>query len=304
MPGQGVDSTERPVPQWLDGLERIDVVLASGFRREALRRFVRIGRWLEPVPGVVCRTNGILTSRQWRRAAMLYGGSGAVLSHDSAGEAFGFCRPVDIVHVTVPHGRNLRSTAEVRVHQTTRPTRAVVVDELRVTAPARTAIDMALRLTRPDDVAALLGRAMQRWPLTVEELDDELALAPMRGSRPARDALADIAAGSRSAAEAKLVRLLRSSTLPMPEFNAPVSTSLGTRYVDALWRELGKGVEVDGQAFHLDAGAWRADLTRQNAVQTAGIVLLRIAARRLWTEPEAVLAEIAAFLGIDLAATA
>jgi very-short-patch-repair endonuclease len=90
----------------------------------------------------------------------------------------------------------------------------------------------------------------------------------------------------------------------MPEFNAAVSTALGTRYVDALWRELGKGVEVDGQAFHLDASAWRADLTRQNAVQTAGIVLLRIAARRLWTEPDAVLAEIAAFLGIDLALTA
>ena len=36
---------------------------------------------------------------------------------------------------------------------------------------------------------------------------------------------------------------------------------------------------------------------RQNAIQTAGIGRLRIAARRLWTEPEAVLAEIAAFLG-------
>ena len=82
----------------------------------------------------------------------------------------------------------------------------------------------------------------------------------------------------------------------MPELNAPVVTSSGTRYVDALWRWLGKGAEVDGQAFHFDASAWRADLVRQNAIQTTGIVLLRIAARRLWTEPESVVAEIRTFL--------
>jgi hypothetical protein len=185
MPDQRVDSSGRDVPLWLDELERLDVLARSGQRRAAVRRLVRIGRWLEPVPGVVCRTNGILSPHQWRRAAVLYGGSGAVLSHETAGAAYGFCRPVDIVHITVPHGRNLRSTNEIRAHQTTRPTRGVMVDDLPVTAPARTAIDMAMRLSRPDDVAALLGRAMQRWPLAVEELDLELDLAP-RGPGPRR----------------------------------------------------------------------------------------------------------------------
>jgi len=86
--------------------------------------------------------------------------------------------------------------------------------------------------------------------------------------------------------------------MPLPEMNAPVATRLGRRYVDALWRSLGKGVEVDGQAFHLDAAAWQADLVRQNAIQSEGIVLLRVAARRLWTEPDAVIEEIRAFLGL------
>lgn len=110
--------------------------------------------------------------------------------------------------------------------------------------------------------------------------------------------MADLAAGSRAASESRLLQLIRRAGLPLPELNGPVSTSLGTRYVDALWRSLGKGVEVDGQAFHLDAASWRSDLLRQNAIQTTGIVLLRIAAHRLWTEPAAVVAEIAAFLGL------
>ena len=83
----------------------------------------------------------------------------------------------------------------------------------------------------------------------------------------------------------------------MPELNAPVETALGTRYVDALWRHLGKGVEIDGRVFHIGSASWEADLARQNAIQATGIVLLRITARRLWTEPDAVIAEIRAFLG-------
>jgi len=133
---------------------------------------------------------------------------------------------------------------------------------------------------------------------SLEQLARELDIAPSRGSRRPRAALADLAVGSRSAGESRLLHLMRRAGIPLPELNAPVSTALGTRYVDALWRSLGKGVEVDGQAFHLDAGAWQADLLRQNAIQSTGIVLLRIAARRLWTEPDAVISEIRAFLGL------
>jgi len=55
---------------------------------------------------------------------------------------------------------------------------------------------------------------------------------------------------------------------------------------------------VDGQAFHLSPEAWRADLARQNEIQSTGVVLLRIAARRLWTEPDAVVREIRWILGL------
>ena len=159
---------------------------------------------------------------------------------------------------------------------------------------------MALCLTSATSVAAHLGRVMQRGRVSLDQLAHELDLAPSRGSRRTSAGACRPCVGRGRRGEARLLQLMRRAAIPLPELNAPVTTALGTRYVDALWRELGKGVEVDGQAFHLDAAAWQADLLRQNAIQSTGIVLLRIAARRLWTEPDAVIAEIHAFLGLPL----
>ena len=285
-------------PPWVADVAAVDELVRTGTRRQTIRRRIQRGAWQEPCPGVVCRTTGNVSSYQWLVVATTYGGSGAMVSHASAGELWSFGPAPPLVHVTVPHGRHRRSTADVAVHQSCRPCRPEIVDDLLVTPPARTAIDMALGLATGAAVDALLGRVLQRGRVSLDQLADELLLAPRRGSALPTAAMADLAAGSRSAAEAQLLRLVRRAGMPLPELNAPVTTSIGTRYVDALWRALGKGVEVDGQAFHLDAAAWQADLVRQNAIQSEGIVLLRIAARRLWTEPDAVIAEIRAFLGL------
>ena len=283
---------------WVDDVAAIHDLLSAGVPRRTVRRRLAAGRWQQPTAMVVCRTTGSLTTHQWMVSALAHGGPGATISHDTAGSYWGFGVASRPVHVTVPHGRRRPSTDDIRVHQSRRPCEPRVVDDLLVTPPPRTAVDMALCLTSATSVAAHLGRVMQRGRVSLDQLADELDQAPSRGSRRPRAALADLAVGSRSAGESRLLHLMRRAGIPMPELNAPVSTSLGTRYVDALWRELGKGVEVDGQAFHFDAAAWQADLLRQNAIQSTGIVLLRIAARRLWTEPDAVIAEIRAFLGL------
>lgn len=152
-------------------------------------------------------------------------------------------------------------------------------------------------MRRLADVEQLFGRAVQSRRVGVDELVAELECAPSSGSWLPRQALAGVTAGSRAASEGQLLRLIRRAGLPVPELNAPVVTATGTKYVDGLWRELARGVEVDGAAFHLGPREWQADLRRQNAIQTTGIVLLRIAASRLWSEPEAVIAEIRTFLG-------
>jgi very-short-patch-repair endonuclease len=282
---------------WCDDLALVSDLVEAGGVYRTIRRRVRVGTWQEPLRGVVCRTTGQLTERQWLRAALLYAGPSAAISHASAVQLWGVPMDVDAVIVTCPHGRHPPSTPRVRVRQSKRPYRRLPLDGLAVTSSARSVLDASLDLRHLAEVDALFGRACQRGLVTVDSLGDELADAPSSGSRLPRLALSELAAGSRAASEAQLVRLLRRSGLPMPELNAPVATALGTRFVDALWRRLGKGVEVDGKAYHLGPAEWRADLTRQNAIQTAGFVLLRIAARRLWTEPDAVVREIRWFLG-------
>jgi very-short-patch-repair endonuclease len=277
----------------------LEQLYERGLVRQTARRRIKRGAWQEPFPGVVCRTTGTLSPRQRLVAAGAYGGDGAAVSHGSAGAFWGFGSPPASVHITVPHGRHRLSTLDVVVHQSRRPFRPVLVEELHVTPPARTAMDMSLAMSSFDAVTSLLGRAIQRDRVSIATLSEELDAAPRRGSMWPRRVMADLTAGSRAASESRLLQLMRRAGLPLPELNAAVSTRLGTRYVDALWRDLGKGVEVDGQAFHLDPAAWRSDLIRQNAIQSTGIVLLRIAAHRLWTEPEAVIAEITAFLGLS-----
>lgn len=287
---------------WRHDLATIDTVAATGLRRATARRRVRTGRWTEPLPDVLCRTNGVLTTGQWRTAALLYGGETAVLSHATAAALYGLVSPpVPPLDITIPHGRARKGRTElVTVHQSIRPLVSWHVEGWSCTPVTRTVVDLALTLRAGDDVTALIGRALQRRWTSVEQLAEELERAPRRGSRNVRLALGDLAAGSHSAAERQFFRLLPRYGLPLPELNAAVRTEMGTKYVDALWRALKKGVEIDGQRFHLDAAAWQADLLRQNAIQATGVVLLRIAARRLWTEPESVLREVAHFLGVPI----
>jgi very-short-patch-repair endonuclease len=285
-----------PPSPWVGDLATIDALVAAGLKRRTVRRRISVGRWSEPLPGVACRTTGDLNDDQRLTGALLYAGAGSMLSCATAGVFWGLGRASHAVHVATSHGRNIRSTPEVTVHQTKRPCEPRLVQDWLVTPPSRTAIDIALELHDIDAVRSVLGRAVQSNRSTPVQLGDELDLAPKHGSLLPRVALEEIALGAHAASEARLVRLILRTGLAAPEYNAAVQTSAGTKYVDALWRSRGKGVEIDGRAFHLGPTEWAADLARQNAIQTCGIVLLRIPAYRLWREPAAVISEITAFL--------
>jgi hypothetical protein len=293
-----------PEDCWCDDLARVDDLVDAGVVYRTVRRRIRVGSWQEPLRGVVCRTTGVLSHRQWLRAALLYAGPDSSISHASAVTLWGIPLESDRIVVTCAHGHHPPSTSEVWVRQSRRPYQRLPLEGLRVTGASRSVLDAGLDLVRLRDVDDLFGRAVQRRLTTVDQLAEELLDAPSGGSRLPRQSLAALSEGSHAASEAQLVRLITRAGLPAPEMNGLVQTARGIRYVDALWRALGKGVEVDGQAFHLSPEAWAADLARQNDIQSTGIVLLRIAARRLWTEPDAVIREIRWFLGMAAPTTA
>ncbi len=90
---------------------------------------------------------------------------------------------------------------------------------------------------------------------------------------------------TRSAAERRLLALVKAGGLPRPETNVKVAG----HEVDMLWPAAHVVVEVDGFAFHSGRGAFERDRRRDADLQAAGHRVLRITWRRLQAEPEAVL---------------
>jgi hypothetical protein len=113
-------------------------------------------------------------------------------------------------------------------------------------------------------VRAVVADAVQRRACEVRDLAAELAGGPKSGSALFRLALADVAGGIRSTAEADLKDLLARARIPVPLFNPALYDSDG-RFIarpDAWWPELGIAIEVDSRERHLSPEDHEKTLTR------------------------------------------
>lgn len=248
---------------------------------------------------------GPLSRRQRWCVGLLHAGPSGCLSHRSALLVSG-CRveeltaaprvagvrgryedPHDggLVEVSVPHGRHLRSSGFVVVHQSRRPLGPIVLNGLPITRAARAAVDVANTSDRRSDVDHVVSHVLQRGLASVEQLAEETRTLGRQATPWLRAAVEDACRGMRSVGESDLRRVVLMARLPEPEWNAEVITPLGRFFVDALWRDAGVAAEADGAAFHLSAEAWSEDLVRQNAIQSTGIVMLRFPVRRLRGAP-------------------
>ena len=140
----------------------------------------------------------------------------------------------------------------------------------------------------------MVADAVQRRTCTVRALGEELSKGPSIGSRLLREALADVADGTRSAAEGDLKDLLAKSGLPMPLFNASIFDAQGTFIAtpDAWWPERGVAVEVDSHEWHLSPHDHARTLDRQRRMGKYGIVVLPFTPKQIRTQPAEVLATI------------
>jgi hypothetical protein len=288
-----------------DGVAHRRELSAAGVSTGRIRRAIGSGRWQEPVPGVIVGHSGPLTQMQRWRVGLEHAGPGGCLSHRSAlalagariaelpasrrvaGVRGSFSDPPEggLVEVSVPHGRHLRSSGFVVVHQTRRPLCPVGTRGLRSTSSARAAVDVAATSSRRRDVDDVISHTLQRRLATVEEIAAETRELGRLATPWLRAAVADAVRGMRSVGESDLRRMVVAAGLPEPEWNAEVLTPAGRFFVDALWRARGVGAEADGAAFHLSAEDWARDLVRQNAIQGAGVFLLRFPVRRLRSAP-------------------
>ena len=227
------------------------------------------------LPGVYLTMTGTPTQEQREIAALLYAGSGSVITGAVAVRRHHLtCAGLNLIDVLIPADEQRASTGFVRIQRTTRmPDKVHKTGGIRFAPPHRAVADAARKMTSFGDVQAVVCASLQRkrcaLPLLIEELNE----GPSAESRSLRRALAEVSDGVRSTAEADLKKLIDHSDLEKPLYNARLYTPDGDFIAkpDAWWQRAGVAGEVDSREYHMEAADYRATQMRHNRMESYGI---------------------------------
>jgi very-short-patch-repair endonuclease/predicted transcriptional regulator of viral defense system len=248
--------------------------------------------------GVYAVGASVLTPNGHRLAAVLACGPSAVLSHRSAGAAWGLLGTAQtVIDVTVP-AKSADARRGIRVHRTRslHPDDIQVLDGIPITSIARTIVDLA-GVLRPAQLLRAIEQAARLRKLDFKRLQATIDRAPNRkGMKALGIILADFTAPpvTRSELERDFLEVVTDAGLPAPRLNVKV----GGFEVDACWPKWDLVVELDGRAYHSDPGAFERDRFRDGRLQRAGKHVLRVTHKRLHREPEEVIADIRGFAAL------
>jgi very-short-patch-repair endonuclease len=258
-------------------------LLERGFTRRTIEGRITKGR-LHPLwRGVYAVGRPRLTARGWWAGAVLACGGDAVLSHESAGELWGIRetntriegerdRP-KVIHVTVPADKSHRLIG-IRVHRRLHLAQSDCTERerIRVTTPIRTLIDLAARLPR-DALEACVSRADKLQLVDPERLRVEIDHHRDMEGVPALTRILDRRTFrlTDSKLERRFVKLCGRAKLPTPR----TQQRIGGFRVDFLWPDLKLVVETDGLRYHRTASQQERDRVRDQALVSAGFIVLR-----------------------------
>jgi hypothetical protein len=290
------DALDQIIIQQLDVIAR-NQALAAGLSANALRHRLRPGGpWRKLLPGVYLAMTGTPTTLQQEMAALLYAGNGSLVTGPAALRCHHIGKLVpDLVDVLVPATRQRHDAGFVRLHRTTRmPGRIWQAGPVRYVPLPRAVADAVRGMDSLRDVRAVVADAVQRGRCQVGDLAAELTRGPNAGSALFRLALADVADGIRSTAEADLKDLLVKARLPMPLFNPSLYAADETFIArpDGWWPELGIALEVDSLEWHLSPQDHADTLARGRRMAKYQIVTLRFTPKQIRTDPATVIRDI------------
>jgi very-short-patch-repair endonuclease len=234
-------------------------------------------------------------SWQGRLQAAVLANEPAVASHITAAWIWGLLRSrPGTFHLTAPTRRHRKE--KVVVHFARLETDDVTtVDDIPVTSPGRTVLDLAPnkswrdlgRFLRSLDDDELLDRRRVEALLsrTAGHPGNAKLTAALRAYKPETATL-------RSDLEKRFRDLLLAAGLPRPQMNALVEGY----ELDAYWEAEGFAVELDVYATHGSPTSFEADRERADDLLLAGIELIRVTDVRLDREPRETVARVAAHL--------
>ncbi len=258
--------------------------------RPAIKHRVSTGRLHRRYQGVYAVGRRRLTREgEWMAAVLAYG-TGAVLSHQSAGALWGLISGGGSkIHVTTPDAR--RSRAGIRHHRAPLHEHEVMrVNGIPATSLARTIYDLASCLAGPR-LAKVVEAADRRDLLELDALDRAVARRPRaRGVKRLQAVLADyrLPADTRSPLEDEFMDLVRRAGLPPPQANTLVEGFT----VDCYWPQWRLVVELDGRGYHSSPRVFESDRVKDTVLQKSGRRVMRVTRKRLRSQPQQVLEDI------------
>jgi very-short-patch-repair endonuclease len=245
----------------------------------------RLGRALFPVHrGVYAVGRPQLSDRGRWMAAVLAGGPGAALSHESAAALWGVLDVSDDpLHISVPPGRHPHHPG-LAIHRRAEMPPVVDHEGIRVVDALFTLIDLARGRT-PDRIEALANTADKLGLIALDEAIEKLGTIHRRpGVRKLHQALTAHQVTD-SDLERRFLRIAADAGLSRPVTQAVVC---GFR-VDFYWPELGLVVETDGLTYHRTPAQQAKDRIRDQALTAAGLTCLRFTNAQIRRETQSVI---------------
>ena len=245
-----------------------------------------IGRLHTIHPGVYAVGGRALARKGRLKAAALWAGPDAVVSHRSAAGLWSLLAPGEIVHLTTSQRRGPRPG--LALHESTLPPDEITtLDGIPVTTAARTLLDIAATEGR-----RALDRALRQAEyLQLSDSTPHAALvARYPGGRGTAIARATLEAGrppghTESELEDRFAEFLAARGFEPPRLNASLEVHGRWFRVDCLWDAERVVVELDGRRAHEGFERSEADAERDTVLASAGYLVARVSWRRLHEEP-------------------
>ncbi len=289
-----------PTPRDQNAKVRVGGLAARQFGRVSWRQLVdrgigttTIGRWVEEgylqrvLPGVYAVGHAAPSYEGKLAAALLYAGSGSMLSHATALSWLGLTdRKYRRIEVSTPaRHRGIRG---IRVH-CRRTVERTWHKGLPVTSVTQTLVDFAAEAPL-NRIRHALADAEFKGVLNLEEIESMLGRG-RKGSANLRRALErhqPQIARTRSELERRFLYLCETYGIPVPEFNVRVEGEL----VDAFWRDQRLVVEIDGDPSHATKARIENDRRRELKLRLAGYPVFRYTDDQLRLTPELIAADV------------
>jgi very-short-patch-repair endonuclease len=231
-------------------------------------------------PGVYVPVDTTVTARVRAQAAYLWSRRRGIVAGRSAAAVHGAkwvdpTAPAELIHPNRHRPTGLQTWAD-RIDDD----EIVVLDGMRVTSAARTALDLACR-QRPDRAVAAIDALARATRLKVADV--ELLVHRYRGRkgiRRARTTLELVDAGAESPRETWLRLLIVRSGLPRPRTQIPVLDEYRqlVARVDMGWEDWKIAIEYDGEHHWTDRRQMARDIRRTEQLGELGWIVIRVTA--------------------------